>query len=107
MAPGAESHVQFAARAASTLYRVAARHPDQSAVVVTHGGVIRASFLAFGEAGFKSIWLLNPDNTSITEWRVPVAGQGAVLRYLGPNADAPPALLVRYNDADHLTRSST
>ena len=69
-------------------------------MAVTHRGVVCSSFLCLGDSPFRSIWLLFPENTSVTEWLVPVPTNET--RQLGPDATVPPAQLVRYNDVSHL-----
>lgn len=87
-APGGESWQQFVARVRATLDRLAARFAGQTVVAVTHAGFIVASVLVLfaiprpGTAAY-----LDPDFTSLTEWRTDSAGWQ----------------LVRFNDVAHLT----
>jgi probable phosphoglycerate mutase len=90
--PGGESWAEFVVRAGAALLRIVERHPEESVVVVTHGGVIEASFhlaLSLGasapQAGFA------PANTSITHWRHDPDGPTGL-----------PWSLITFNDARHL-----
>ncbi len=86
--PGSESWAEFSVRAGTRLRRVAAEHRGQRVVVVCHGGIIGASFVALGDLSFGNVRALTQDtvNTSLTEWRHADDGWR----------------LVRYNDAAHL-----
>jgi probable phosphoglycerate mutase len=88
LVPGAETWAEFSVRAGARLRRVAADHPGERVVVVCHGGIIGASFVALGDLSFSTVRALTHEttNTSLTEWRH--TGDGW--------------LLVRYNDAAHL-----
>ena len=90
--PGAETWAEFMVRAGARLRRVVDDHPGEKVVVVCHGGVIGASFVALGDLPMKSAsaFIYETINTSLTEWRW---------------ADDRWAL-VRYNDAGHLARIS-
>jgi probable phosphoglycerate mutase len=92
--PGGESWALFLVRVGAALRRVVARHPDQTVVVVCHGGVIDAAFyhaFGVGSAAFRHVRFA-PLNTSITRWRhhPPSAGAGSSWT------------LVTFNDAAHL-----
>lgn len=86
--PGGESWAEFYARAGARLKRIAHEHRGQRVVVVTHGGVIGASFVALGDLpiGRSVGFIAECANASITEWR----HAGSEWR------------LARYNDAAHL-----
>jgi probable phosphoglycerate mutase len=86
--PGAETWAEFAVRAGTRLRRVAAEHRGERVVVVCHGGIVAASFIALGDLPLGSVSALANEtvNTSLTEWR---------------HADGR-WRLVRYNDAAHL-----
>jgi probable phosphoglycerate mutase len=86
--PGSESWAEFSVRAGARLRRVAAEHPGERVVVVCHGGIVGASFVALGDLSFGNVRALTQDtvNTSLTEWRHTDDGWR----------------LVRYNDAAHL-----
>jgi probable phosphoglycerate mutase len=90
--PGAETWAEFAVRAGARLRRVAEDHPAEHVVVVCHGGIIAASFVALGDLPLGSVRALANEtvNTSLTEWR----------RRDGEWT------LVRYNDAAHLAALS-
>lgn len=95
--PEGESWAEFVVRVGAALTRILERHPDESVVVVTHGGVIEASFhlaLSLGastpQAGFA------PANTSITHWRHDPTGPGGS-----------PWSLITFNDAHHLVGRTT
>ena len=75
MAPGGESKPDFVARVTRGLDRLVARHRDETIVVVTHGGPIRASFTAFGGLPLEQPLGLYVENTSITEWRAEDVGR--------------------------------
>jgi broad specificity phosphatase PhoE len=87
-APGGESWAEFYVRAGARLRRIAQDHEGERVVVVCHGGIIGASFIALGDVPIRNGADLTHTtaNTSLTEWRA--------------NGDA--WRLVRYNDAAHL-----
>jgi broad specificity phosphatase PhoE len=87
-APGMESWAEFYVRAGARLRRVAHDHPGERVVVIAHGGIIGASFVALGDVPIGSATALTHEtaNASITEWRF----TGKRWR------------LARYNDAAHL-----
>lgn len=91
-APEGESWAQFLARSGAALSALVRRHPDQTVVAVTHGGVIESSvMLAFslGATAFQVGFDL--DNTGITRWRYDAADESR-----------PSWTLVSLNDAGHL-----
>jgi probable phosphoglycerate mutase len=69
--PGGETWAEFYVRAGERLQRVAHDHPGETVVVVAHGGIIGASFVALGDLPIGHATALTHDavNTSITEWR--------------------------------------
>jgi broad specificity phosphatase PhoE len=75
-------------RAGARLRRVADDHPGERVVVVCHGGIIGASFVALGGLSIQSVGGLTHEttNSSLTEWR-----------FTGRDWH-----LVRFNDAAHL-----
>lgn len=88
LAPGAESWTGFVRRVATVLTETAARHRGELVVIFCHGGVV--------EASIEALLPVDPDrgrlklrtaHTSLTEWEQ------------GPDG----WLLLRYNDAAHLT----
>jgi probable phosphoglycerate mutase len=82
--PGAEPAAAFAARVRAGITRVAAAHPDQTVVVVSHGGVIgQILSAATGARGFA---FTGSDNAAISH--VVVTGDQWTVR--------------RYNDTSHL-----
>jgi probable phosphoglycerate mutase len=86
--PGAETWAEFYVRAGARLRRVADEHPGEKVVVVCHGGIIGASFVALADIGMRHAGRLMAEcvNTSLTEWRC----RDGEWR------------LVKYNDAAHL-----
>ncbi len=85
---GGESWAEFYVRAGTRLRRIAEEHPGQRIVVVAHGGIIGASFVALGDLSMRMATDIAYEtvNTSMTEWR----HTGKEWR------------LVRFNDAAHL-----
>jgi probable phosphoglycerate mutase len=83
--PGAEDADAFAARVRGAVMGLAAAHPDQRVVAVTHGGVI-GSVLQQASAS-RPFAFANPDNASISQ--IVVAGDRWIVR--------------RFNDTSHLT----
>jgi len=80
-APGCEAWLDFAARAAGAVERVADAHPGRLVVIACHGGVIEASLVRFlpsapggGRLG------LRPKYASMTEWERE-DGRWVLLRY--------------------------
>jgi probable phosphoglycerate mutase len=71
IAPGGESWGSFQMRASAALERLILRHPDQTIVVVAHGGVIEVSFMYFLELApqLRSRAAFHVANTAITHWR--------------------------------------
>lgn len=88
LSPGSESWAGFVERASAGLQAVADQHAGEMAVVACHGGVIEASFAAWGGLvpGAPST-RLRPDNTGLTIWS---------------RLDGSPWRLDRYNDCAHL-----
>jgi probable phosphoglycerate mutase len=83
--PGAEDDDAFAARVRGAVLRIAAAHPDQRVVAVTHGGVIGSVLQqASRSRGFA---FANSDNASISQ--IVVVGDRWIVR--------------RFNDTAHLT----
>jgi len=68
MAPGGESWAGFYVRVGEALLRAAAEHPEQTVVVVCHGGVIEGSFAALGGLPLRRSFDVRIENTSLTEW---------------------------------------
>ena len=86
--PASETWAEFFVRAGARLRRVANEHPGERVVVVCHGGIVGASFVALGNTPIRDGVTLCHEtiNTSITEWR-----------WTGRNWR-----LVRFNDSAHL-----
>lgn len=82
--PGAEPGDVFAARVQAGVERIAAAHPDETVVVVTHGGVI-GQILARA-TGARPFAFTGSDNASISH--LVVTAEGWLVR--------------RYNDTGHL-----
>ena len=83
--PGAEPDAVFAGRVRAAVLRLAADHPDQRVVAVTHGGVIGSVLQqAARSRGFA---FANADNASISQ--IVVTGDRWIVR--------------RFNDTAHLT----
>jgi probable phosphoglycerate mutase len=87
--PGAEPQQVFAARVAAAMSRIAAAHPDERVVAVTHGGVI-GQILATATRS-RPFAFIGADNASITH--IVVSGDRTVIR--------------RFNDTTHLERGFT
>jgi len=92
VSPGGESQAALMLRVAVTLHRLAATHAGQFMVAVAHGGVVDGSLHAFMNLPLRRGFELRTINTSITEWILPVSGEGGTRRWR----------LRRYNDASHL-----
>ena len=86
--PKSETWAEFFVRAGARLRRVAHEHEGERVVVVAHGGIVGASFMALGERPVTESVVIAHEtvNTSMTEWR----WTGRHWR------------LVRFNDAAHL-----
>jgi 2,3-bisphosphoglycerate-dependent phosphoglycerate mutase len=94
LSPGGESLAGFHLRAGRALTEVVADHPGETVVVACHGGVVGVSMVMWlGLAAFGRYVERQVDNTSLTEWVLPIPGASgrAVPR------------LVRFNDAAHLS----
>ncbi len=88
LSPGSESWSGFVERASAGLQAVADERGGQLAVIVCHGGVIEASFTAWGGlAPAAPSTRLRPDNTGLTIWS---------------KEGGHPWRLERYNDRAHL-----
>src|SRR5262245_47647555 len=71
IAPGGESWGSFQMRGAAALERIILRHPDQTIVVVAHGGIIEVSFMYLLELApqMRGRASFHVANTAITHWR--------------------------------------
>lgn len=93
LSPGGESIRQFEARTVGVVRRLLEDHAGGTTVAVCHGGIIAAAtrHLMGAAAMVEDVALrLNPDVTSLTEWRL--ADFDGARRHL----------LVRFNDVGHL-----
>lgn len=87
--PGAEPADAFASRVRDAISGIAARHPDEAVVVVSHGGVIgQVLALAAGISGFTFV---GSDNAAVSH--LVVTGDRWVIR--------------RFNDTAHLGMAFT
>jgi broad specificity phosphatase PhoE len=85
-APGGESWAHFVARAGAALQALVRRHPDQTVVAVTHGGVIECSFtLGLGTGFMTNHFAFDLSNTGITHWRHRVGPTGQQWTLVGCN----------------------
>ena len=85
-APGGESLAQVAERIHLVLDEIRARHPDETVVLVAHGGVVRLVACLLLDHPLSHYWQFEVDNTAIGE--IEVQGRGVVL--------------TRWNDTHHL-----
>jgi len=71
LAPGGDSWGSFQARTSAALERIITRHPEQTIVVVAHGGTIDVSFLYMLGLGpqARARNAFQSQNTAITHWR--------------------------------------
>jgi probable phosphoglycerate mutase len=93
IAPGGESWAAFQMRASAALERLILRHPDQTIVVVAHGGIIEASFMYLLQLApqARARAAFHVANTAITHWR-----------YLTSRGGRMEWRLVAHNDHQHL-----
>ncbi len=75
--PGGESMAQVIHRVAAAMERLAASHPDQDVIIVSHGGAIRAAVahalhIAAGNALHLQVWNLSLTRLEHVEgsWRI-------------------------------------
>jgi len=88
--PGAEPSDQFAARVRAAIERIAAAHPDQRVVVVSHGGTIGE---ILRQASSSEPWaFVGADNASISHVVINADGRW---------------LVRRFNDTSHLDHELT
>jgi probable phosphoglycerate mutase len=70
IAPNGESWAEFVTRACRGLDRLTREYADKTVVIVCHGGVIEASFIAFlGLNMLRQAIFVASQNTSITHWQ--------------------------------------
>ncbi len=90
---GNESWSELVGRTGRAMEQIAARHKQQTVVVVTHAETIASSFIVFGGLPLAPGFDMNAANASITEW----ATDG------DPDAwPRPRWMLVRFNDCAHI-----
>lgn len=63
--PGGETFQQVKERAMLALNQLVAAHPDQTIVVVSHGGTIRTVLCAILDIHLNNLWKIKQDNTAI------------------------------------------
>jgi 2,3-bisphosphoglycerate-dependent phosphoglycerate mutase len=98
MFPGGENLGQFRLRVATALDRIIREHEGKNIVIVTHGGVVNASFrIFFGiNTFFDNPASCFPHNASITQWSNHKFEDGSNRWYL-----------ISFNDTMHLRDIST
>jgi probable phosphoglycerate mutase len=79
--PGGETVAEFHHRVATALARTAATHPDDTVLVVCHGGVIDRAVRLFLQAPATGAFEVHTTNTSITEFVQVRNGRWRMLRY--------------------------
>ena len=94
--PGGEYFPIWLPRAVETLRALAAESRGRTVVAVTHSGVVKASFVAFGRMPASTAESVSTANTGITVWTQPVQGRN-------PRCDV--WSLERHNDTAHLDAS--
>ena len=70
-APGCESRIEFTTRVHIALNRILLQHEGKTIVLISHGGVIEASFqffFGYGDASFNRAYPAF-GNASVTHWR--------------------------------------
>lgn len=81
VAEGGESWFQFERRCRRALSRLAREFAGRTAVVVTHGGVIKASQYTFGDARGPEPPDLEVSYTGMTTWVADSAGRWTLARF--------------------------
>jgi broad specificity phosphatase PhoE len=66
--PSADDVAEWQRRTRDGLERIVAAYPEQQILAVTHAGVIRVSFVLFGQLPDQVANQISPANTAITEW---------------------------------------
>jgi probable phosphoglycerate mutase len=89
IAPGGESWGSFQMRVSAALERLIMRHPDQTIVIVAHGGVIEVSFMYLLELApqMRSRASFHVANTAITHWRHVTTNSGRTEWHLAGHND--------------------
>ena len=63
--PGGETFREVKERATGALAKIVAQHPDETIVVVSHGGTIRTLLCAALNIHLNYLWKIKQDNTAI------------------------------------------
>ena len=63
--PGGESFQQLKERAYTAVEKIVGEHPDQTVVVVAHGGTIGTILCAMLDIHLNHVWSIRQDNTAI------------------------------------------
>ncbi|HVM10224.1 MAG TPA: histidine phosphatase family protein [Acidimicrobiales bacterium] len=95
---GNEPWIGLLARSGAALFEIAQANIGATAIVVTHGEVVQASLVAFGELPIRRHFDLAVTPTSITEWTT----EDDLLDTGFPHWRFPRWTLRRLNDAAHL-----
>jgi probable phosphoglycerate mutase len=77
---GGESFVELTARVQLAINRIWQEHVGKTIVLVTHGGVIQASFAYFFNLSATTIPGISTENTAITQWTRPADGNRWTLK---------------------------
>lgn len=64
--PGGESFHQLKERASQALKKIYISHPDQTVVVVSHGGTIRTLICMALNINLNYVWNIRQDNTAVS-----------------------------------------
>ena len=89
--PGGETRREFRHRAVGAIERLAAAHPGQTILLVTHSGFIRMALAHFAPRQFGEWWRVKMDNCSLTH--LVLDGDGATQVSV-------------FNDIAHIVRAS-
>jgi broad specificity phosphatase PhoE len=87
-----EAMAALAGRVRGALDRLAARHPEGSVLVVSHGGAIASALCGWLGRPLNAIWTLRLDNASITRVALP-AGRVLALNETGHLGELSPEAL--------------
>jgi alpha-ribazole phosphatase len=63
--PGGETFHQLKDRATDAICRLVEQHPDQTIVVVSHGGTLRTIFCAILGIHLNHVWDIRQDNAAV------------------------------------------
>lgn len=89
--PGGERRINFFRRIACACDCILALHPDDSVMIVSHGGTLRALLAHLLPGELNQWWEYALDNCGITRVNVDGKGNGARLLVLNDNAHLPPS----------------